>query len=110
MFMPSVYGPLFINDGHLRPVAKTAWRQRCNDDGPDWERTLVLVRELFQPKSPNKRRASGRRVAETNSRRGKEIIVQERKWRKTQIQNCRMTALPSFRNLRVSMRLKIYCK
>ncbi len=46
-FTPSVHGPLSINDGHLHSVAKAAWRQVRDDNGPEWERTLLLVHELY---------------------------------------------------------------
>jgi hypothetical protein len=46
-FTPSVHGPLSINDGHLHPVAKAAWRQMRDDNSPDWKRTLLLVDELY---------------------------------------------------------------
>ena|SRR3990167_2875590 len=74
-FTPSVHGPLSINDGHLHPVAKAAWRQQRDDNDPEWIHTLLLAHEVFHvPPSQTaakwkehmlyKRQPSARRVEE----------------------------------------------
>ncbi len=112
-FTPSVHGPLSINDGHLHSVAKAAWRQVRDDNGPEWERTLLLVHSSCITSLMPNQRASGRSTCFMGRNRQQKAwrnYSSKRKCAKMQTRNCGMTASPSSGTLSAKMMLGIYYK